>query len=443
MGDSYHGKCLLIWDEGLFTDFAARMAEDDWGEVLHYKPWKKSAPETISLMAGYGIPGVTHIRDFFDAVPRADVIAFTHCYQGDLQVYLESHGKRVWGARKAERWEFMRQEFKDALKEVGLPVVPYKVIKGISRLREYLSEHDNQVVKLWNGCRGDGESFLCPSYALRKSRIDALEYAAGPFSERLTFIVEAVIESDQECGYDGICIDDQFTDGFVDYETKDESCLIACRKYEDMPEIVREVNEKFAPLLKRERYRGPLGTEIRVDKKGIGWYIDKTARTASPPGEAQWRLITNLSDIVYRGSAGEFVQAEFAAPFGCEIMLYLDWEDRRHQEIYIPDKVRPWIALSTYAKVDGLYYPIANEGHEAPLPWSTEEIGAAIGIGDTLEEAIEQAKEHAAAVEGFKIHYNVAAISDGIKSILSGEEQGIEFSEEPIPDPAIVLENGE
>ncbi len=438
MSDSYNGKSVVIVDEGLFVDLGPRLARDDWGRVMYFKPWKKSAPETINLLIGSGFEGVERVRNLFEAVNEADLIVFPDCYQGDLQVYLEQNGKRVWGSRMAERYEFMREDFKQALKEVGLPVAPYKTIKGISRLREYLSEHDDQIVKLWNGCRGDAETFDCPTYALRKSRIDALEYAAGPFSERMSFIVEGMIEASVEPGYDGFCIDGQFTDGFSDVEIKNEACLIACRKYEDLADPVREVNDAFGPLLAKERYRGPFGTEIRIDKKGVPYFIDATCRTSSPPGEAQWELCANLSEMMWRGSTGEFVQFEPAAKFGCEIMLYMDWGDQAWNEIYIPDKVRQWVKLATACKVDGLYYPICAEGYER-LAWSTEEIGAVIGIGDTIEEAIDEAKEHAESVQGFKVHYNLSAVADALTELKKGEKAGVEFSGEPIPAPETVL----
>lgn len=436
--DSYAGKTVLIADLGQFADLSTRLARDEWGRVLYWAPWKKSAPETKSLMLGNGLEGVERVRDFFEAVEESDLIVFPDCYQGDLQVYLEKHNKRVWGSRKAERMEFMREEFKSALKKVGLPVAPYKVIKGISRLREYLTEHDDQIVKMWGGNRGDGETFDCPTYILRKSRIDALEYSAGPFSEQLSFVVESKIESDSECGYDGICIDGQFTDGMVDYEVKNRACLAAFKEYKDMADAVREVNEAFAPLLKQAQYRSALGTEIRVDKKGTPFFIDLTARFPCPPGATLWEMCGNLSDILWRGSAGEFVQFEPVAKYGCEIMLYLDWEDREWQEIYIPDKVRQWVKLFSGYKVGGIYYPISNEGRNH-IPWSTEEIGAVVGIGNTIEEAIDSAKEHAAAVEGFKVSYDVSAVAEALEQAIAGEEKGIAFSEEKIPAPESVL----
>ena len=438
MADFSNKRCL-IWDEGQFGDLATTLAPH-WGQVDYYKPWKKSAPTSVSGLVGHGMEGVNRVMDFFDHVDGADLIVFTDCYQGDLQVYLEKQGHRVWGSRRADRFEWDRELFAEMLKEVGLPVAPYKIVVGITRLREYLIEHDDQIVK-FSVFRGDGETFDVPRYQLRKSKLDAMEYQYGPFAEKIRFMVQSKILTKIECGYDGYAVDDNFLDGFVDYETKNRSCLIAARKYADLPETVRLVNEAIAPVMKRERYRAPFGTEIRVDEEGVPFFIDWTGRNSSPPGEALWVMTKNLSEIMYHGAAGEAVPVEWAAKYACQLMLNLHWQDLAWSEVAIPNKVKPWIQLATYAKTDGLYYPIANEGYE-PLPWGVEIIGSAIGIADTIEEAIEKAKEHADAVEGFKVEYDIAAVAEGIEAIKAGEKEGIEFAEE-VPEPAIVLESSE
>lgn len=435
--DDFSNKRVLIYDEGQFNDLATRLARD-WGSVQLYCPWKQSAPTSTRLMVGNGLDGVERVTDFWDAVPGADLIVFTDCYNGDLQVHLEEQGHRVWGSRKADRYEWDRQLFKDALKEVGLPVSAHKVIKGLSRLRDYLRENPDQVVKL-SRFRGDSETFAAPTYALIKGKLDALEFKYGPLAEKVKFMVEETIPTLTEAGYDGICIDGQFTDGFIDYETKFKSCLIAIKPYDELPEVVREVNEKFAPILAREHYRGPMGTEIRVAEDGTPYFIDLTARNASPPGETMWVALKNLSEVMYRGAAGEMVTAEWAGKYACQIMLFLEWEDQAWQGLSIPNKNKPFVMLSTYAKVDGLYYPIPCEGYET-LPWANDGIGCAIGIGDTVEEAIDLAKAHAESVEGYKVNYDLSAIAEGLAAVKSGEEQGIEFADE-VPEPASVLES--
>jgi hypothetical protein len=61
------------------------------------------------------------------------------------------------------------------------------------------------------------------------------------------------------------------------------------------------------------------------------------------------------------------------------------------------------------------------------------EIGDCIGVGDTMEEAINACKDHAESVDGFNVVVNTDSLIDGLDEITKAEEHGIIFSDEKLP----------
>lgn len=435
--DDFSSRSALVCDQGQFQATALRLARD-FGKVYYYKPWKKSAPDRVNLSVGDGFDDVTRVRNLFDVINKVDLFVFPDVYDGDLQLHLESLGKRVWGSRKAEEFEFKRELFKDILREVGLPVAPYKVIVGTPALREYLWNHDGEVIKL-SVCRGDSETWTHEDIRVTRSKLDAMDYFYGPLRHYVRFVVEKVIETKIEVGYDGITVDGQFTDGLVDYEIKNKCCVAAWKKYAAMADEVRQVNEAFGPKLKAARCRSNWGTEIRIDEEGTPFFIDATARKPSPPGELQDEMIANISEVYWHGANGDFVQTKPVKPFGVQINFYANWQDLGWHPIVIPKEFESSIKLSTACKVDGVYYCIQCEGNEK-LPHMREQLGAAVGLGDTIQEAFDNASEAADSIKGFGLEFSKESVAEAYQRIEAGEKEGIEFAKE-VPEPATVLES--
>ena len=61
------------------------------------------------------------------------------------------------------------------------------------------------------------------------------------------------------------------------------------------------------------------------------------------------------------------------------------------------------------------------------------EIGDCIGIGDTIEEAVENCKKHAEEVEGFDIKIHAEALPEALNEIKNGEKHGITFTDDKLP----------
>lgn len=395
MARDYKSKTVCVVDNGLFVEFAVMLASD-FGKVLYYSPWESAFPKSNAVLIGEGIPGVTRIDSFWPMLDDIDLFVFPDVSFGPLQVHLAELGKRVWGGRMGEELEFWRDDSKKHLKSLGIDIGPYKVIKGLDKLREFLRENDNQYVKI-NRTRGDMETFRSKNYKLIEPRLDELEHTLGAKKKIMEFVVEAEIPDAVEVGYDGYCIDGKFPEkATYGIEVKDKGFIMKTTSYASLPEQVRSVNEKLSSTLKDYEYRGFLSTEIRVTDGGKKAYvIDPCARMGSPPGELFQLMITNWPDILWEGSHGTIVEPKFAAKWGAELLLISEWADKNWQAVEFPKSLREHVKLRNLTIIDGKHYVTPGAvGHS--------EIGAVVALGDTMQEAIDECRRIAEKVEG---HY--------------------------------------
>ena len=81
--------------------------------------------------------------------------------------------------------------------------------------------------------------------------------------------------------------------------------------------------------------------------------------------------------------------------FVVEALIHSSWSDMNWQAVSFPKKYRDNIKLRNACVVDGRYYC-------APQSSGLVEMGAVVACGNTLQEAIDKAKEIADTIEG---HY--------------------------------------
>jgi hypothetical protein len=435
--DELKNKTVCVYDHGAFFHVTQRLSRD-FGRTLFFKPWKKSNPVFTDMAVGTGFENIERVVDFFDIIDEVDLFVFPGLYNADLQIYLESKGRRVWGSRRGEDFEFKRQFFKDTLKRLGLPVPEYVVLEGMTKLVEYLKENENVFVKI-SRFRGDGETWHHINYKLSESRLDGMRFYYGPFKEKITFVVEHEIKSDIEAAYDGFSVDGKFPDlGIHGYEAKDRAYVGTLQPYDEMPKAVIEVNEAFAPLLAKEKYRSAWGTEIRIDDKGDNYFGDATCRTQHPPGALFAEQVTNYSQIMYYGADGELVQIEHDFDFAAELILLTSGSDISFQALEIPKNVEPFVKLFSPCKHDGITYVCPESKH--PLMNQSDEIGSVVAMGDTMEEAIETVQEFASQIKGASLYYESDALAKCVKSIQSAKDEGMKMTDQAVPDPSSVVE---
>src|SRR6516162_5422708 len=269
----YGDKTLLCYDHGLFLQLARVLAKD-FGRVIYYVPWESGYPRSNIPRIGDGFPEIERVLSPWSYYDEIDVWCFPDCYEGDLQDFLVSQGKRVWGCRSGEFLELDRVASKEHSKELGIDIGNYEAVTGTDALKEYLKRHDDVYLKL-SSYRGDTETMHIPNFAAGEIQIDELERNLGAKKKVMEFVVEDAINEAIEVGWDGFVIDGQFPkNAILGVEMKDKAYVGKTMKYERLPERVRDVNAKLAPTLQKVGYRGFMSTELRCTGDGKAYLID-------------------------------------------------------------------------------------------------------------------------------------------------------------------------
>lgn len=425
-------KTIYVYDYGLFVTWAKKLSES-FGRVLYFCPFKSAFPRTNQFVIGTGLEGVERVTNFWDHVHEADIFFFPDVYDADLQLHLrEDLGYPVWGAGKGEELELLRWQTKMFLKkDLHLPVQPVHRIIGIDELRSYLRDAENKYVKI-SMLRGDFETFRHDNYRLSEPILDDIEQRLGPYKFSKEFIVEDAIDDAIEVGYDGFTIDGQFPDpGMFGYEIKDVAYIGVVRPYSQLPKQVKEVNQKLAPAFASYNYRGFWSSEIRVPKDGKPYLTDPCCRAGSPPSELYQELFANWGEVIWAGAHGELVAPEPTGKYGVEVLIHSQWADQHWQAVYVEPEARQAVKLRNVCQVEDTLYV-------APQVVGLPEIGAIVAVDDSLLGAIKKVKGYCEMVSGYSTDLNLDRVAEAIDVIKQGEEQGIRFSEEPLPTSAQV-----
>lgn len=395
-------KTVLVCCNPLFASLAERLGRD-FGKVYLYIPYAGSFPTMNHGMVGYGLDNVELVSDVFGPhFDKVDLFVFPDLGHAAMQVQLETMGKRVWGNRNAEELEQHRELCKEQMEKLGLPVHPWKVCQGITALRSHLKANANQHVKI-DRWRGVTETFFSPSYEVVETKLNEIAHTLGAFGEMLEFICEDDLPDRVEVGVDTYCIDGRYPDNTLfGLEIKDAGYIGQMVKWEEIPEPLRRWNEAFAPLFARYGARGSISNEIRIGKDKEPYMVDATIRAPCPPSELWQEMFTNLAEIMWEGADGKLVEPIPAGKWGVEIILKSPWAEKNWQPVMYPEKYAPQIKLFNCVKVDGTRYVV-------PQDEDMTEIGAVVGWGETMEEAIKHAKEAGEAIEGYGIKFSTAA----------------------------------
>lgn len=406
---NYTKKSVLCIDNGLFLHFAETLTEF-FGTVYYWSPWVGAFPKSNSIIVGDGVPGITRIRSIWEVADEVDLFVFLDIGFGQLQEYLASKGKRVWGSRMGEELELDRIWAKQKAIELGISIGPYTVVRGIDNLRDYLRDNPDQYVKV-STLRGDAETFYSQDYDLVEPRIDQLEWVLGIKKHWTEFIVEKAIHDAIEVGYDGFTIDGSYAQkSLYGIEVKDKAYLGKVIPYDLLPPPLIDVNSKLSPYFMECKYRGIFSSEVRVSGKDA-YLIDPCCRLPSPPGELYGSIIDNWSDIIWEGAEGELIEPDFVAKFGACIVLCSQWALTNWQAVSYPNSVADFVKMKNYTVLDGKRYVIPQT--VCPL----DAIGVVIGLGNTAKEAIMKAERNAEQVEGLGIEYAHGVANDALEQM--------------------------
>lgn len=416
-----------VVDYGNFICLADKLGQT-YGKVFYYSPHETEYRDIGRCIKGNGVPTIERLDEPFtpEVFSKIDLFVFPDIGFAGLQRFLVDQGKAVWGSKDITNTELYRSLFLDMLDAVGLPKPKSKVIKGLEALKKHLETVEDRWVKV-DVYRENMETWHHIDYEHSKPMLSCLTSCFGGCAEDITFVVQNPIPDAQEQGYDGFCIDGQFPSiSFQGYEKKNELYIGSWMPAKEMPYAVRAVNMAMAPTLAAAKYRNFFATEIRDE-----FFIDPTPRMAGQSQEHLLESCSNLAEIIWAGANGELVEPKFVAKIGASATLhYKEVPGEEWKSVRIPAKVERWFKLANYAR-DG-------ETYNFP-PGRSDEIGVVIGLGNTVEKAIDALKEHLEAVEKEPIEAEVAGFVDLLKDIEKAEAKGDKFSDKPLPEPESVL----
>jgi hypothetical protein len=431
MTENYKDKVAMIVDSGgWYLELAVKLSES-FKKVYYYNFWISPAPTSNPLYIGEGIDGVEKVDYLFDKVdavkadgtPEVDIFIFPDIYSGDLQLHLEKLGRLVFGSRKSDELEIYRFASRRHLKELGLKQSEGELITGLDNLREYLKKNEDVYIKI-SFTRGDDETWHSINYATSRQHLDNLAVRLGAKQDIMKWLVTKPIEKAIEAGIDTICIDGQYpkkcTTGI---EVKDASYVCKVVDFDKIPYEIKETTDALSEDLKKYRHRNFFCTENRIQGKGKSFPIDLTMRGGIPPYEIHIELIKNLAEVIYKGASGEIVEWEIEFEYACQVTIIAHEAAEDYQCIQFPKEIKPFVKLRSFVIQDGDYYIV-------PSPLKLIEVGAVLGFGHTLKEAIDHCKKNAEQVKGFKIEIDTEKLDSAEKELEKAKEMGINLFEE-------------
>ena len=421
----------LVFDHGLFLPIAVKLAET-YKRVLYHTPWESSFPTVNQCVIGDGFEKVERCDDIWSVKNEVDLFIFPDIMDAGLQLELESQGFPVWGSRAACEVEMNREKFHRMLKEVGLEVPTFVRIVGVDALRKHLRDEQDKIIKI-SRFRGSIETCKWRDWEQDEVMLDAFAHRFGPVMNLIPFLVFDKIDTPIELGCDTFCIDGEFPDRMIQgYEAKDSGFISAVRETKDMPVEVTDILNAFGPRLKEYRYRNSFSAEIRV-KDDAAYFIDPCCRFPMPPTGSKLQLWKNLPEVIWAGAHGIMVSPEATAKFAVEAALTLKMDKDDWGCIRIPDELRDNVKVGNCCEVDGM---IAIP----PAEFRTDSIGWLVVTGDTIDEGVNnllaKVKELPPGLSA-----NVLPIAELLEEIRTAEKAGIEFTDQKVPDPSIVVNN--
>jgi hypothetical protein len=426
---------FCVIDRGTFFPVAERLARDA-REVIYHRPNGQQFETLGELCLGDGHEGVRWVEEFWPEINTIDCFVVPDCRDAGLQLYLESQGFRVWGSKTASSLEQKRGLWLDQCEKLGLPMPRTHRIKGLENLRVFLRERkgDPCFVKI-SRLRGDMETWEAKEPPQIDNELDRLAIRFGRLASGIVFYVQEPIKTNIESGSDTYNVWGNYPDEvIIGYEKKDKSYFATVKKQQDMPEEVWSPMRALSKVLGEARYANFISSEIRIADEQSFW-LDPCLRCPSPAGEEQLEMLSNFSEIVWRGADGELVQPEWAGRFCGEALI----ECRGHRDswssITVPEEVQRWVKLYACAYYDGSFHQPPCHGDKGD-----KDVGCAVAIGDTPQEVLDGLKAVGEALKDQPVDLHIEPLAALFKEIQEAESKGIPFSDRhDVPEPSTVL----
>lgn len=426
---NYKDVTALVLDYGSFAWLANDLGKS-FKKVYYSTPHEREFQSLGECCIGDGLEGCERLDDWMEHVPEIDLFIFPDIAMVGAQKYLRSIGKPVWGSFDATELEMSRTKFLEFIKESGLPVAKSEVVEGVSNLESLIRKSGPKWIKI-NRFRNDMETWKHNDWLHSERDIEDLSKMFGGAKEEVVFVVQDVIDSDLEIGFDGLSVGGWYpAETYMGPEKKNELYLGAKTKYSKMPDALKRVNEAIKPYLKKIGYRNFLATEVRVAKDGTPYFIDPTFRMPGQTGEHMTETCSNLAEVIWAGANGEHVEPKLTSAFVAEATIIETGDSDGWKVLEVPEKVSRWTKLYHYCEIDGVaHFP----------PRDSDELGVIIGAGSTINLAIKALKQNFEAFSSQPVMIRDEGFASLLADIQKSEAKGIDFTEQKVPDPASVV----
>ena len=411
-------KTALCFDRGLYSFLAQKLGES-FGRVLYYMDCPSPYPESQRAQIGKGLPELEWIDDPWPHVDKADLLCFFDCNDGRMQHYFREKGYRVFGSGRSERLELDKAWFLEQVSAARLPVPHTYRAEGLEDLERYLADAKGEKWLKTSYYRGDFETQKFRGMKHLRPWLSDLRQRIGERrAKEIEILVQSPIDAKCEAGYDGFCVDGEFTDNcLVGYEIKDKG--LVAKVFEQPPEILARVNDAMGPLFRKLGYRGHYSTEIRITAEGKPYFIDPTCRAPSPPSELMCELYANYAEAVWQIAGGEVPTLKPKAPYGAEIVLSSAWHESHELCVEFPRELAPFVKLKNQTRRQGTHYIVPNGNGGI--------FGAVVAYGKTMDEATRKALEYAEQIECAELDYESSLFDQAAEQTKCGEAFGIPF----------------
>ena len=407
----------MIIDTGFFVPLAERLAKE--AEVYYFCSWENGYPKFKDYCVGMGLDGVTKvdtIGEVLQMIDEIDLWIFPDCYYGSLAKWLRDEGCLVWGMAETTWMEQDRYRLKEWMESEKMPLPEWGVSTGITELKENIE--DDRFIKI-SKFRGDMETLKNYSPEMSEQFYDELSVKLGGGKELMEFIDEEKVEG-SEWGTDMWTVNGEYPKyGIAGVEIKDQVYTGKVFLTSLMPKPLTYVNEKLSKVFKQEQARGFVSTEVRIDKNMNPFVIDLTLRLPNPPYQAYLTMIDNLLEVMYEGAKGNLVEPKFNSKYVAIAIMESEFAENNWMPIDIPKNVKDWTMIMCSCKIDGVTYALPIYG--------LSEIGAVVGTGETLDEAVENCKKHAEKIKGYKLSIETLSFDEAKQTIDKGRKYGILF----------------
>jgi len=403
-----------------------------YGRVLYHNPnWQQASPIFNEACIGDGFPNVEWCEDFWTIKNEIDLWLFPDIGRTGLQAELIDQGRLVWGAGPSTMLETHREFFLKMLKDLGLDLPEFDKVVGISALREYLKDKENIYIKM-SKWRGSWETKHFRNWKLDGHKLDFWAVKFGGAREYMKFLCFPEIKTLLEIGADTVNVRGQWPERLLHgLEKKDAAYLSAVTQFNKMPEQITRILDAFSPWLAKQRAATAWSMEVRVTEQEA-FFLDATMRGGLPSTGSQILAMRNLPAVIYHGAQGELIQPDYEFLFTAECMVNIKGDPGCWETLIFDAELEEHMLCSDCCMIDGqVWWPYDDK----PIV----EIGWLVARGNTPTEVAEEMNRLADLLPD-GADADVESLADIIREVEEEEKQGIKFTDQPLPDPEIVLE---